>query len=347
MPDSINEGSSFASLRGRIPQIDAAAANTLPQLIATDRALPLDGAVLRFNHAIPAERLVRLSSSLGDFALALDDDDALPSPGARHWSDYDAAEARLLAWALAHEALLDLLGRALRTAPPLPLALQLAPSEAPSLIVGFRAELGSSRCCGQLWLMPAMLQALSAHPAWTQMPDPARRRLQPPMTLELNAATRQLTLAEWRATTLGDVLVLGAASRVWRELTLHSPGTPRAWRAARTPAGLQLLTVATDEQTAMENISMDTDPRRADAPGAAPLQNPVLSLDFELVRLTLTLAELEQLQAGSVIPLPDTLDDATVTVRTAGRAIARGRLVAMGDTLGVQLTELPERLPAQ
>ena len=63
-----------------------------------------------------------------------------------------------------------------------------------------------------------------------------------------------------------------------------------------------------------------------------------IRLSFELDRTTITLGELSSLAPGYVFTLG--CDAQTpVTIRANGKAIARGRLVDMDGTLGVQISE--------
>lgn len=64
-----------------------------------------------------------------------------------------------------------------------------------------------------------------------------------------------------------------------------------------------------------------------------------IRLSFELDRTTITLGELSTLAPGYVFTLGSDAQS-PVTVRANGKAIARGRLVDMDGTLGVQLSEM-------
>lgn len=69
-------------------------------------------------------------------------------------------------------------------------------------------------------------------------------------------------------------------------------------------------------------------------------QNAIdIRLSFELDRTVITLGELSTLAPGYVFPLNSDMS-APVTVRANGKAMARGRLVDMDGTLGVQLIEM-------
>jgi type III secretion protein Q len=60
---------------------------------------------------------------------------------------------------------------------------------------------------------------------------------------------------------------------------------------------------------------------------------------FELGRVELSLAEVRQLAAGALIPVPRLLDE-SVDISANGRRIGRGSLVRIGDNLGVRITRL-------
>jgi type III secretion protein Q len=78
--------------------------------------------------------------------------------------------------------------------------------------------------------------------------------------------------------------------------------------------------------------------REPPASTSAPPKIPV-ALEFELGAVDTSLRELAQIEPGYVFDLPLQLDHAVVTIRSAGRRVGRGELVAVGDTLGVRLTE--------
>ena len=70
----------------------------------------------------------------------------------------------------------------------------------------------------------------------------------------------------------------------------------------------------------------------------AELENLDVKLTFELEERTLSVADLKSLAPGYTFTLTSDADS-PVTVRANGRPIARGRLVDVGGTLGVQITE--------
>ncbi|MBW6390801.1 type III secretion system cytoplasmic ring protein SctQ [Billgrantia antri] len=72
---------------------------------------------------------------------------------------------------------------------------------------------------------------------------------------------------------------------------------------------------------------------------AAALDGLPMRLVCELGRLELTLGELRELGPGSVLPLSRPTEDA-VDLVVNGRPMGRGRLVEIGDSLGVQIVRL-------
>ena len=64
-----------------------------------------------------------------------------------------------------------------------------------------------------------------------------------------------------------------------------------------------------------------------------------IRLSFELDRRVITVGELASLAPGFTFPIAGD-SDSVVTVRAQGKPFARGRIVDMNGTLGVQLTEL-------
>lgn len=69
-----------------------------------------------------------------------------------------------------------------------------------------------------------------------------------------------------------------------------------------------------------------------------------VELDALLGRGTLTLAQLAALQDGAVVELDLPLNG-MVDLSLAGRIVARGELVAVGDNFGVRISEVFARKP--
>jgi type III secretion protein Q len=64
-----------------------------------------------------------------------------------------------------------------------------------------------------------------------------------------------------------------------------------------------------------------------------------LTVVCQVGSVQLTLADLQQLAEGSVLPLPEGGSDC-VELLVNGRSVGRGELVKIGDGLGVRLTRI-------
>ncbi|OLO05847.1 type III secretion system cytoplasmic ring protein SctQ [Salinicola socius] len=91
-------------------------------------------------------------------------------------------------------------------------------------------------------------------------------------------------------------------------------------------------------ETAIGSNVNGADMNGADINGAGVNDLPV-RLTCELGRLEMSLGELRQLGEGSVLPLQRRPDQA-VDLVVNGRTMGRGRLVAIGDAIGVQIERL-------
>ena len=67
-----------------------------------------------------------------------------------------------------------------------------------------------------------------------------------------------------------------------------------------------------------------------------------LPVTFDLGEITMPLGDVEGVEAGTVIDLPQDISNATVNMRVSGVLIAEGRLIAVGRRLGVCLTRVVE-----
>lgn len=140
----------------------------------------------------------------------------------------------------------------------------------------------------------------------------------------------------------GDVVWIETAA-ITREgigVDLLAPLAQRRWRCRAHRAGLRVL-----------GADQDVEAHAGEAPGGANritergerfmsaerslLEAPVT---FDLGEINMKVQELERLQPGHVIDLPQDVAGATVSLRVAGRRIAEGTLVAVGRRLGVRIS---------
>lgn len=188
--------------------------------------------------------------------------------------------------------------------------------------------------------------------AWdTLVPVFARRRvdgstrpfdaLRLPLHFELGCTT--LALKELAGIRAGDVIGIErwAAFGSALQVTANAGG----------PAGLHIVGRADGSHitvTAMGDPRMNRDDPAAADPSLAgdPAGLPLSRLDalevvlrFEVGELSLTLGELKSLSPGHVFDLGQTLNRCDVRILAHGNLLGRGYLVAVGDRLGVRVSE--------
>lgn len=335
-------------LRGRLPTLNAAQAALARKLFETARIYAAENAIrLRIAAPGPLPReLVECEAGGERILVGIVRDEILDPCAASSWNDYQGF-ARCVAWALAHERLLHalsaLLGQAL-----LPRKIVAAGNMATdALWLGLRANLSQAESVGVIGLPFAVAHTLSDALRSRGAPaQPAPRHDVGSLreTLRLCTAGPPLGAADIAGLELGDVIVLGPRTHVFADLqlgrNLHRPvHWPASWRDGRVhvrgSAALGYARSSSVNDSAPANEPREADPANAPS-GAAHI--PV-ALEFELGAVDTSLRELAQIEPGYVFDLPLSLDHAAVTIRSAGRRVGRGELVAVGDTLGVRLTE--------
>ena len=63
-----------------------------------------------------------------------------------------------------------------------------------------------------------------------------------------------------------------------------------------------------------------------------------LPVHFELATARVSIGHLSRIQEGYIFELPTTIDD-LVSIRCSGNVVGKGKLVQVGDRLGVQVKE--------
>ena len=153
-----------------------------------------------------------------------------------------------------------------------------------------------------------------------------------PFRLERRAGRSVLSLSDYANLVAGDVLVPDewyAADDVRVEIA--SPGKRLLAASARIENGRVLLA---EEFHPLEETVMDA------------VEELTVELSFSLEERLVTLGELSRMRAGTVLPL--TADPAApVTIRANGRRVAKGRLVDLNGTLGVELLEAAAAAPEE
>lgn len=90
---------------------------------------------------------------------------------------------------------------------------------------------------------------------------------------------------------------------------------------------------ATDSPAAPEPVVIDA----ARTPTSRDFEVPVT---FDLGELALPLTQIERLQPGALLQLPQDVSDATIQLRVGDSLVAQGVLVAIGKRIGVRITRV-------
>jgi type III secretion protein Q len=331
-------------------QIAPEEAAALCELFRTRDALVLDGdpaTTWRFQitQRAPTSAVI-LRGVQDEAALSLIEDRFCERLGDRAWSDYEEKH-QPLAWTLAHQFMLEGLGRVLGE--PLWPRVLCEPAQptavAPNIVLAFSAGADDGRVIrGFVRLTPAMTSRLASHAGWRSSGDSFGRWATLPTPVRLVLPAVQFPLSELRETAVGDVLVLGQRAQCWGALQLRrlAPRTNAplgAWSATYDGTRITVSNVAPiyEAETIMSQSTPEA-PQQANSSDVLP--RIAVTLEFDLGSVTLPLGEVAALKPGYVFQLPGRLEDARVVIRAAGVRVGHGELVAVGDVLGVQVLAL-------
>ncbi|MDX8355138.1 FliM/FliN family flagellar motor switch protein [Cognatiyoonia sp. IB215182] len=171
-----------------------------------------------------------------------------------------------------------------------------------------------------------------------------RETLDVPVQRFLGSAT--LALAEVQTLEVGDFVVLEQAAQ--DDLALRCKDRIFHFETAEAGWLCTAIRPAQDvgHQPAMEETSTDPlEPTETATPEETlPEMSALVStlVTFECGQAQMTLAELESLQTGAVVPLPDQLTKGglQVTMRAGGQPIATGDIVQIDDRIAVRINRL-------
>jgi type III secretion system YscQ/HrcQ family protein len=177
-----------------------------------------------------------------------------------------------------------------------------------ALVVGLRLVVGPETGRGWLHLPAAALRALRGKP---EIPEAVGAVT---VTCSLRSGFARAAPAELEELGRGDVLLLDEA-----------PGSG-GWLVP--PGGPRLPGRVAEESFRLEEGDMD------------PISSGALvTLEVEIARVPLTLADLARLQPGATLPLP-VGRSGFVQLRVGDRAVGRGELVDVEGAVGVRILEL-------
>jgi hypothetical protein len=242
--------------------------------------------------------------------------------GDAQWQDYDG-EARLLAWSLAHEPMLEALGRVFGGGF---IATRFGAAGVERdclwLMLAWQGEDGQS-AQGWLGLRASAAGLLAMCPDWQR--DPSQLSLLGDATalhFDLLLRGRPLDAASVAQLAPGDVWLIGEAAHCDAYL---QPDRATSRGMFGLPAG---WTVQRRDQT----WTIGVNPL---ATGETEAARP----RFRLARLSLSPQEVGTLQAGSVLAYDAALLGSTVDILLGERRLGEGAIVALGEWLGVRISQ--------
>jgi type III secretion protein Q len=263
-----------------------------------------------------------LDSTQGRLLIAVERDQTASPLGDAHWQDY-AGEERLLAWSLSYEPLLHALshifgGGFVATR----FFAAGADVRALWLALSWQDEDGES-LQGWLGLDISATRVLTACADWKR--DPSKLSMlgdATALTLDLMLQGRALDPASASVLKPGDVLLIGEAADCAAELQPDQDasrsmyGLPRSWAVQRRQG--QWIVAA---KPLLSTVADSLRPR------------------FRLAQLRLSPEETGALQPGSVLSYDAALSGNTVDIFLGEQRTGGGVLVALGEWLGVRITD--------
>ena len=169
------------------------------------------------------------------------------------------------------------------------------------------------------------------------------KRLRLATLLRLSLGESKVSSAALQSLEPGDVVWIESAS-ITREgvaIELAAPAAPRSWRCRARRESLRIVSAAEVSTSAKPKSSAPLQASAASGAGVSPMDAQRWQLEvpvtFDLGELQLQVADLERLQPGHIIELPQDVSTATVSLRVADRCIAEGTLIAVGKRLGVRI----------
>jgi type III secretion protein Q len=167
----------------------------------------------------------------------------------------------------------------------------------------------------------------------------ALRDLPAPLRLEIGHVT--LRLGELRSITRGDIVAIEPWSLQGAVLGVRAYVGRHARPAFRAEVRGTTLTVLPFQDTMMMNTAPTNKPTAVDAldPSLESLEGLEVTVRFEAGQLQLPLRELGSVKPGHVFDLGQPLTQSVVRIVAHGSVVGKGQLVAIGERLGVRVSE--------
>ncbi len=316
----------------RLRRLDPAQAALARAMYAQPAFGAAAGLLLRWRDAgaVPPVPGLSASTPRGRFWLGVDDWSLLDPALATSWTHVPEA-ARLALYEQAAESLLALV--VTWTGGPIDVEALEPPAAARGRLDADSIELG----------LRIAAPGRATRAWWIGRPAPFDARalarcaaLPVQLALELGRCT--LAASELAQLAAGDVLRCDVPQHTGTlRVLLAAASSGRAWLAAAQKTTLTVESVVT---TRFEPAPAASTVPDAGADPGADLGRVPCTLVFELGRLSVTMAELAQVQPGHVFELPVPAAAASVRIVANGRTIGRGELVSLGDEVAVVVQTL-------
>lgn len=206
------------------------------------------------------------------------------------------------------------------------------------------ATLGSSRVDGYVWLAPETFLALCDAGPWRTTAAPLTTSFQ--LAIAVTLGRVQLPVAQARSLRAGDVVVLEQACFQAQGSGYVQVGKQRLHGCIDDAIGSVCLTLTSIEDTSMdENFAAphyagsEEDMPVMDVFGNEPFDELSMALSVRCGTLNLTLGELRNLAAGSVLGIAG-YGPGMAGLYYGDRPIAQGQLVEVDGRLGLQLSRV-------
>lgn len=291
-----------------------------------------------------AESFIALQSPDTALLIAVESRPSNITASERGWWEYNDA-TRWLAWGIEHDTLIslfqNLLGVTLN-----PTRSIVSPEEVASrLNLRWRFFSNNTRFEGTALLDATLLSCLITNNHWFDHVT-NNLRWQIHCTLSVEIPMGEISALELASSASGDLLLIGNTQAVHDFVIMRLVSSDRYWLLASKDQHYLLCSASLKyplRKTYMANEQYTPPSGIQDASLSQKsffsIEQLPVQLALQLGEIEIPLGELEQLQPGYVIALPQSPHPITPTLLANGKAIGRGVLVTLGNQLGVRITE--------
>lgn len=291
-----------------------------------------------------AESFIALQSPDTTLLIAVESRPSNITTAERGWWEYNDA-TRWLAWGIEHDTLIslfqNLLGVTLN-----PTRSNVSPEDVESrLNLRWRFFSNNTRYEGTALLDATLLSYLIANNHWIDHVT-NNLRWQIHCTLSIEIPMGEISALELASSGIGDLLLIGNTQAVHDFVIMRLVSSDRYWMVAAKDQRyllcsaslkypLRKIFMANEQYTPPAQTQDSLSPQN----GFFSIEQLPVQLALQLGEIEMPLGELEQLQPGYVIALPQLHSPLAPTLLANGKAIGRGELVTLGNQLGVRITE--------